>query len=758
MATKCILQLCLAFMVMKFLPPTTSETGEPELKTLYFLTIQSYPDPNATVQPSWDGGIDIIPAAELAVELINNNSGILPDYHLELINADGGCNILTKTVISFVDNVFVQQEKQLIVGIIGGSCSDSSLILSPLAGRDEVALINMHYGSTPALGNRELYPYAFGTLGSSQVIVDAIFAVMRKNNWKRIAALYDESRISYSNTFNVLRSSIEAEILDGELVFSSPVYDTMLPVASIQGQLVRIVMVLTGPEFARRIMCLAYHQNALFPVYQWFLFQRALSDFEEDVDFSYNNTRINCTKNVMANITMNGNFIIRNRLSTVDETSITAANITYDQFTQLYSQKVEAYNRNEDNQYDRPSSVSIWAPPFFDQVWSLALALNNSNLNLSDYQHGRREITNVIREEIHNLEFAGVSGHINFDSATGFSTRPANIFQVRDGQAEYVAYSEGGIIVNASDPDFISDEFNRTYDTVLPVVAASFVVLTVILLCLILLVHIFTIIYRKHHSIRASSLKLNQLVFAGCYISVMAALLYEIHNALPLRGLAADVACHATVAWLIPIGYTLIFGTIVARTWRLYRIFTHYLDPGSLISNQVLFAFVFILLAIDVIIAIVWTAVDPTKHVFDTRVEEHGEKGYELVLVRYCTGSKYYLIWIGVVLVYKFLVLSVMVVLSLLTRNIYNKNFQTKSLRVLAYLVGILFVFCLSLFFILLLRRTDIHGYYTVFSFLLNTVIFLCLALVFFPPIMPLLKEKFGTQYTHRELGVPFKL
>ena len=749
MATKCVLILWFAFVVMKFLPLTVSESETSELKTLYFLTIQSYPDPNATIQPSWDGGIDIIPAAELAVELINNNSGMLPNYRLELINADGGCNILTKTVISFVDNVFVQQEKQPIVGIIGGSCSASSLILSPLTGREEVALINMHYGGSPALGNRELYPYAFGTLGSSQVLVDALFALMRKNDWKRIAILYDESRIFFSDAFNRLRSTLAAEIPGGEIVFSSPVFDSTLPIDDIRRQRVRLVLVFTGPEYARRVMCLAYHENALFPVYQWFLFSGEFSEFEEDVDFIYNGTRINCTRNVMANISMNGNVIVLNRLSTGDESSITDANITYRQFLQLYSQKVEEYNRNEDNPY-RPISVSVWAPPFFDQVWTLALALNNSNLNLSNYRYGMQEITKVIREEIHSLEFDGVSGHIKFDSATGFSTRPVNIFQVSDGQAELVAYIEGGMIINASDPDFIFDEFNTTYGTVLPAVAALFTVLTVILLCLIVLVHIVTIVYRKHRSIRASSLKLNQLIFAGCYISVVAALLYEIHNAIPLRGLVADVLCHSTVAWLIPIGYTLIFGTITARTWRLYRIFTHYLDPGRLITNPVLFSFVFMLLAIDVIIAVVWTAVDPIRHEFDTNIEEHGEKGHVLVLVRYCTGSEHYTIWIGIVLVYKFLVLSVMVVLSLLTRNIYNRNFQTKSLRVMAYLLGILFVFCLSLYLILLLRRTNLHGAYSVFSFILNAVIFLCLSLVFVPPIIPLLKEKFGTQFTHR--------
>ena len=758
MATS-IPQLCLTFAFVMFLTLAGTENVNEaaELKTLYFLTIQSYPDPNATIQPSWEGAPDIIPAGELAVELINNRSDILQDYRLELINADGGCNIVTKTAISFVKNVFTQQEKQPIVGIIGGSCSDSSIILSPLSGRQEVALINMHYGGSPLLGNRYLYPYAFGALGSSRILVETIFTLMRRENWKRIAVLYDESRIFYDRAFNVLRSTIATAIEGGDIAYSSPVYDTMLPIQSIQRQLVRVIMVFTGPEFARRIMCLAYYEKMLFPVYQWFIFQREFPEFRENVTFYYNNTLYDCPESLMVNTIMKGNVIIRNKLSTADNVSITAAGITYPQYLQMYAQKVEEYNSNETNQY-RPISVSIWAPIFFDQIWGLALALNNSNLNLSNYRRGMQEITNMIREETLKLEFDGVSGHINFNNATGFSTRPADIFQVSDGQAVYVAYSDNGSIVDVSDPRFISDEFNSTYSTVFPGVAASFAVLTVILLCLIVLAHIVTVVYRQYHSIKASSPMLNQLIFAGCYISVVAALLDEIHYAIRLRGLAADVVCHMAIAWLIPIGYSLIFGTIAARTWRLYRIFTHYLEPGKFISNWVLFTFVFVLLTIDVVIATVWTAVDPIKHEFERRVKETGEQGYEVVLMRYCTGSKYYFAWLGLVLGYKSLLLLVMVVLSLLTRNIYSRNFQTKSLRVLVYLLGMLFVFCIPLRIILVFRHADIHGSYSVFNFLLNMVIFLCFALVFLPPILPLMKVKLSAQrkICNAELKIPF--
>ena len=141
--TKLKLLLHLLFTAAVILPGSTFE--EAQLKTLYFLTIQPYPDPTATLQPALQDGPEVIAGAELAIQLINNRTDILEDYRLELINDDGGCNIVVKTVTSFARQIF-QQVKQPIVGVIGGGCSDSSLTLSPLLARDEISLINMHLG------------------------------------------------------------------------------------------------------------------------------------------------------------------------------------------------------------------------------------------------------------------------------------------------------------------------------------------------------------------------------------------------------------------------------------------------------------------------------------------------------------------------------------------------------------------------------------------------------------------------------------
>ena len=73
---------------------TDSSSDDPR-ETIYLLTFVPYPDPRPSLHPSWDGGPNIVPALQLAVEHINNHTDVLNQYKLELINEDGGCNIVS---------------------------------------------------------------------------------------------------------------------------------------------------------------------------------------------------------------------------------------------------------------------------------------------------------------------------------------------------------------------------------------------------------------------------------------------------------------------------------------------------------------------------------------------------------------------------------------------------------------------------------------------------------------------------------------
>ena len=153
--------------------------GDVALKseTLYLLSLLSYPDPSGDplLQPSFTNGGDIIPGAKLAIQEINNRTDILTNYKLELIEADDGCDSDIKSIISLTNNLYYVGKH--IVGIIGPQCSHAMKVVASLTETSEIALINVHLGSDPELGDRSLYPYSFGINAPKSNTIDVVVAV-----------------------------------------------------------------------------------------------------------------------------------------------------------------------------------------------------------------------------------------------------------------------------------------------------------------------------------------------------------------------------------------------------------------------------------------------------------------------------------------------------------------------------------------------------------------------------------------------------
>ena len=729
--------LCLLLTAAVSLPKTTTSDlqSEIQLKRLYLLTILPYPDPNATIQPAWDKGPDVLPAAELAVDLINNRTDILEGYQLELIHDDGGCNSVVKTVTSFVRQILVQQSHQPIIGVIGGGCSDSSLTLSPLFAREAVSLINMHLGGSPLLENRTLYPNTFGAVCSLHVTVDAIFALMNMNGWQQIAVLYDESKATLVSMFLELEHNIGRVVPGGVITFSSAVYTTDFPLAALKDSFARVIVVATHLTLARRIICLAYHEGILFPAYQWILVLGTLADFTtEGTDFYYNGIQYVCSKELMSEVVVQGNLII-DRLSAIDPSSTTAAGISYEEYLSMYEDRINQY----DNPY-QPLSPSIWAAVVFDEVWALALALNNSNVDLSKYQYGQKQMTSTIRNEVYKLDFEGVSGLINFDNATGCSTRGARVFQVLAARQVEIASYNGRNIVNSGNGTFISDRFQTSIATVSALATGIFTGVTLVLLSLVVAAHIATIKYRKLGEIKATSLLLNQLIYVGCYVFIAGTLLYYLYEGIALSEEMAGNVCHAVWVWIIPIGYIVITGMIYARTRREYEISTHIYDPGRLMSTPSLFFIMFGLLAMCVIIGVPWSIVDPLKMVVISQSVVAKGMGYEIVKRRVCS-SRFF--WLRVTSLYYRDITGGLFLLSVLTLKIKRKNCKSEALLVLSHLVGLLHMVCIPVYGVKFWEAVHINVPYVILSFLLNSVVFLCFSLVFFPQVVVLLKRRF---------------
>ena len=223
---------------------------------------------------------------------------------------------------------------------------------------------------------------------------------------------------------------------------------------------------------------------------------------------------------------------------------------------------------------------------YYDQVWAIALAVNNSlpelknrNLSIDDYTIGQPEITAVIEDWLNQSRFQGASGWIEFNQYHAVST-PIEVFWILDNDT----YKQVGIYnplhpldfhVSLNSTDLPSDTVPRVFKRILisrPIAIVLFILIGgVIIFTTIQL--ILYLCYRHHSVIKATSPFLSLLMFAGCYLFCVAALQLVTLGSFVLSPEAFTAMAIANYVLIIN-GISLIFITLFIKQLRVYRIFT----------------------------------------------------------------------------------------------------------------------------------------------------------------------------------------
>ena len=140
------------------------------------------------------------------------------------------------------------------------------------------------------------------------------------------------------------------------------------------------------------------------------------------------------------------------------------------------------------------------------------------------------------------------------------------------------------------------------------------------------------IVYRKYTTIKASSYRLNQFIFVGCYLVITSAVLYTISESIKLHTTAQTGLCN-TVLWTANMGLTLILATVCLKTWRLYYIFKKQ-DVAKiktvLIKDKFLAVIIGLLFLVDIFIGVIWSFNDPLKAKENTFLENTGVIAVEI--------------------------------------------------------------------------------------------------------------------------------
>ena len=706
---------------------------------IYFGLMLSFPDPQErpSFTSSFDDGHDIAPAAYLAVKQVNNESDLLKDYEIEIHRLDGGCDSTTRTV--FGANELACSCKT-IVGIIGPSCKLSSKTVSHITNHKTFSMISINYGDQVFSGV-DTYAYSFGILGASSMYSKVYTELIKYNNWKNFALLYSGSSKIYSGISQEVLNF--TSLLGFQPRYSSAIYDeTFIPLREVIESYSRVIIVVASPLIIAHVLCLAYHEDMVFPSYQW-VFQEVLNQDLSMVPFEYQGQQYNCSEYEF-NRSANGSINLFSNAIQDDTVIDVGTSVDNNMYRHEYESETVEYSK----QFGINATTREWARGFYDAVWALAYALNASlvdlNTSLNEFKVGSPILAETIKNHMFDLNFQGITGNINFDNKTGINKGGfLNIFQYVDSQTSikigyYKHKDEVLTILPNSSNIFIDSSFREEFIVIDGYIIAIIFILTFATLLLVISAQIVNVCYRNDKRIKASSPTLNHMIFIGGYAIDSGIIVHSLETIVYTFDPNIRLALCNLVPFLFSVGITLYLGTSCVKTWRLNRIYVHSkrLDKGDIlfIKGHFLFGFTSILVVTDFLVCISWRIVDPLTPILTQMLNTIQREGEQVVLTQAACHSNYEVYWFVALLTPKVLVIISSFFLALSTQMTV-KEFKTNNIIILTYFLTIIFGLGIPLYVISIITQVSVSVSTTVLSLSFNLTTCVCIFTLFLPLI-----------------------
>ncbi|XP_040914025.1 probable G-protein coupled receptor 156 isoform X1 [Toxotes jaculatrix] len=124
---------------------------------------------------------------------------------------------------------------------------------------------------------------------------------------------------------------------------------------------------------------------------------------------------------------------------------------------------------------------------------------------------------------------------------------------------------------------------------------------------------LFTLRFKNNRIVKMSSPNLNVLTLFGSLLTYSSGFLFAIDEQ-PLSHGGLSTAVVQARMWTLCVGSTLVFGPILGKTWRLYRVFTQRVpDKRVIIRDIQLMGMVALLILLDMMVLTTWNLTDPIR-------------------------------------------------------------------------------------------------------------------------------------------------
>ncbi|XP_077978832.1 gamma-aminobutyric acid type B receptor subunit 2-like [Glandiceps talaboti] len=607
-------------------------------KELYFGALFPFSSDNIESQIAWGAK----PAIDLALQHVNEHSSILHSYNLQMKPYDTKCEMADGTKAFFE----AMAEGPIKMMVFGGVCSN---VTAPIA--EAVIwwkLVQLSYANTePFLSEREKYPTFFRTVPSETNFNPAKLKLLQHFNWTTVATIHQDAP-----RFSVAHNKLSRELEDADiklLKVASFVRDPVTAVQEIYDSGARIILGYFDEEMARKVFCYAFKKNMYGKKYAWILPGWYHTNW-------WNSTSLPDDCAIDDIYEASNGYLATDIIPLSKSGDATISGLTANDYEQMY------HGQRGDN-------FTILHGYAYDGVWVIAAALNavlhrlgNNQSALLDFKYDDECILQMFMEAMNETDFVGVTGPVRFKDGNRLGTIMYEQFQagteVKIG--EFYAYSDAynlsldQIIWAGGSPPRDQPLILRTPRGISFVMYLVMCCLSYIGIMMAAIFLFFNMRFRQHRYIKMSSPYINNLIIIGgilCYASIFV-IGFDSHE---ISDLEFRIVCSAR-SWLLAIGFTLAFGAMFSKTWRVHSIFTNIKMKKRVIKDQKLFIIVAVLLLVDVVILVSWEIKDPMKR---KRVEipeetdsEEFDEIYVIAIIQHCESIQM-TIWLAAIYVYK---------------------------------------------------------------------------------------------------------
>lgn len=548
-------------------------------------------------------------------------------------------------------------------------------------------------------------PLFYRTIPSYNAYNSAIYGIIQEFDWRNIGVIHQEVSHYTLAAENLAKFFKDRNKDGGNLVANIVLTLGQSSFVGRQSAVVsntRIFVAMIPENQAAEVMCVAFNLGLTGANYQWIL----LGDYSNNWWRNENKVhKLQCSIEDMVQAIESVLILTYHQRLFSPEMKVTFSD-KHLAFWNDFESMVEAKSNNSFQ-----SQLSTRVVATYDAVWSIAHALKkvlecnscrkgenedalnvtkNRNSIIPDLTRGRpiSQATAIFNAAMERTDFVGVAGRITFNKSSHTQQEPITyILQMQSGMMVPI-----GVHVSSNDSTNLTfygnkliwqgtspprDRPIRNLQRVSLYVVCVMLGISILGLLFSIIILIVNCIYRRHKVIKASSPYLNIVIVFGCIFGFLSISFLSVENLdinFNIPPSAYSFLCNFR-PWLLSLAFTLSFGALFAKTFRIHLIFKDPWKRKRPVKDYKLFAMVGMLLVYDILVLTLWSIINPLSliHVVvNFNRAEFTEEAYCYCVSMSRNGgiSTSFLIWIGLITVPKALLLAFGVFLVVHTSKI----------------------------------------------------------------------------------------